>query len=160
MFNGSLVALITPFKNGAVDEKGFEKFVAWQIKEGTDGLVPCGTTGEAAISCRLPSSACAALGRLAQPLADFSVSRAETRASLAPLLEAAVIQWSWKEERFPHLDQYTSLHERLVAKWRDIAPLLPPVRVAATLHFDIKRFWEEFFIAHSSNLGLILLASQ
>jgi len=46
MFAGSLVALITPFKNGAVDEKGFEKFVAWQIKEGTDGLVPCGTTGE------------------------------------------------------------------------------------------------------------------
>ena len=46
MFTGSLVALITPFKNGAVDEKGFEKFVAWQIKEGTDGLVPCGTTGE------------------------------------------------------------------------------------------------------------------
>ena len=46
MFNGSLVALITPFKNGAVDEKSFEKFVAWQIKEGTDGLVPCGTTGE------------------------------------------------------------------------------------------------------------------
>src|SRR5260370_32049074 len=46
MFTGSLVALITPFKNGSVDEKGFEKFVAWQIKEGTDGLVPCGTTGE------------------------------------------------------------------------------------------------------------------
>jgi len=46
MFSGSLVALITPFKNGSVDEKGFEKFVAWQIKEGTDGLVPCGTTGE------------------------------------------------------------------------------------------------------------------
>ena len=40
MFAGSLVALITPFKNGSVDEKGFEKFVAWQIKEGTDGLVP------------------------------------------------------------------------------------------------------------------------
>jgi 4-hydroxy-tetrahydrodipicolinate synthase len=46
MFTGSLVALITPFKNGSVDEKGFEKFVAWQIEEGTDGLVPCGTTGE------------------------------------------------------------------------------------------------------------------
>ena len=46
MFAGSLVALITPFKNGSVDEEGFEKFVAWQIKEGTDGLVPCGTTGE------------------------------------------------------------------------------------------------------------------
>ncbi|MBM3646020.1 MAG: 4-hydroxy-tetrahydrodipicolinate synthase [Alphaproteobacteria bacterium] len=46
MFSGSLVALITPFAKGAVDEKGFEKFVAWQISEGTDGLVPCGTTGE------------------------------------------------------------------------------------------------------------------
>ena len=46
MFAGSLVALITPFKVESVDEKGFEKFVAWQIKEGTDGLVPCGTTGE------------------------------------------------------------------------------------------------------------------
>ena len=46
MFTGSLVALITPFKNGSVDEKGFEKFVAWQIAEGTDGLVPCGTTGD------------------------------------------------------------------------------------------------------------------
>ena len=46
MFTGSLVALITPFKNGSVDEKGFEKFVTWQIAEGTDGLVPCGTTGE------------------------------------------------------------------------------------------------------------------
>ncbi len=46
MFAGSLVALITPFKNGSVDEKGFEKFIGWQIKEGTDGLVPCGTTGE------------------------------------------------------------------------------------------------------------------
>src|SRR4029450_9521443 len=46
MFTGSLVALITPFKNGSVDEKGCEKVVAWQIKEGTDGLVPCGPTGE------------------------------------------------------------------------------------------------------------------
>ena len=46
MFAGSLVALITPLKNGSIDEKGFEKFVSWQIKEGTDGLVPCGTTGE------------------------------------------------------------------------------------------------------------------
>ena len=47
MFSGSLVALITPFKGGKVDEKGFENFVKWQIEEGTDGLVPCGTTGEA-----------------------------------------------------------------------------------------------------------------
>src|SRR5688572_2511453 len=46
MFRGSFVALITPFKNGHVDEKAFQSFVEWQIKEGTHGLVPCGTTGE------------------------------------------------------------------------------------------------------------------
>lgn len=46
MFSGSLVALITPFKNGAVDEKCFAEFCKWQIEEGTDGLVPVGTTGE------------------------------------------------------------------------------------------------------------------
>ncbi|MGH6893251.1 MAG: 4-hydroxy-tetrahydrodipicolinate synthase [Dongiaceae bacterium] len=43
---GSNTALITPFKNGAVDEQGFQRFVEWQIAEGIDGLVPCGTTGE------------------------------------------------------------------------------------------------------------------
>ncbi|WP_375394201.1 glutathionylspermidine synthase family protein [uncultured Sphingomonas sp.] len=42
------------------------------------------------------------------------------------LLEAAVIQWSWKEERFAHLDQFTSLHDKLVGKWTDIRHLLPP----------------------------------
>jgi len=46
MIQGSIVALITPFKNGGIDEKGFQSFVDWQIKEGTHGLVPCGTTGE------------------------------------------------------------------------------------------------------------------
>src|SRR4051812_23261830 len=46
MFKGSLVALITPFRDGAVDEKAFQDLVAWQIKEGTNALVPCGTTGE------------------------------------------------------------------------------------------------------------------
>lgn len=46
MFKGSIVALITPFKNGGVDEKGFQSFVDWQISEGTHGLVPCGTTGK------------------------------------------------------------------------------------------------------------------
>jgi len=46
-FRGVGVALITPFKpDGAIDEKAFEKFVDWQIEEGTDFLVPCGTTGE------------------------------------------------------------------------------------------------------------------
>jgi 4-hydroxy-tetrahydrodipicolinate synthase len=46
MLKGSLVALITPFRNKAVDEAAFQEFVAWQIEEGTHGLVPCGTTGE------------------------------------------------------------------------------------------------------------------
>jgi 4-hydroxy-tetrahydrodipicolinate synthase len=46
MFKGSLVALITPFRGGRVDEKAFQDFVAWQIAQGTHGLVPCGTTGE------------------------------------------------------------------------------------------------------------------
>ncbi len=46
MLKGSLVALITPFKDGRVDEKAFQDFVEWQIAEGTHGLVPCGTTGE------------------------------------------------------------------------------------------------------------------
>jgi 4-hydroxy-tetrahydrodipicolinate synthase len=43
---GSLTALITPFKNGKVDEAAFRGLVNWQIAEGTQGLVPCGTTGE------------------------------------------------------------------------------------------------------------------
>jgi 4-hydroxy-tetrahydrodipicolinate synthase len=46
MFKGSFVALITPFKDGNVDEEAFRKFVDWQISEGTNGLVPVGTTGE------------------------------------------------------------------------------------------------------------------
>ncbi|MCT8973002.1 4-hydroxy-tetrahydrodipicolinate synthase [Microbaculum marinisediminis] len=46
MFTGSITALITPFSNGAVDEKAFQDFVDWQITEGTNGLVPVGTTGE------------------------------------------------------------------------------------------------------------------
>ena len=46
MFKGSFVALITPFKDGKVDEAAYKKFVEWQIEQGTDGLVPCGTTGE------------------------------------------------------------------------------------------------------------------
>ena len=46
MFKGSLVALITPFANGAIDEAAFRKLVGWQIEEGTDGLIPVGTTGE------------------------------------------------------------------------------------------------------------------
>ena len=45
-FRGSFTALVTPFKNGSVDEKAFRDLVDWQIAEGTNGLVPVGTTGE------------------------------------------------------------------------------------------------------------------
>ncbi len=47
MFKGSIVAIVTPFKKGKIDEKAFEKLIEWHIKEGTHGIVPCGTTGEA-----------------------------------------------------------------------------------------------------------------
>lgn len=46
MFQGSITALITPFKNGKIDRDAFQRHVDWQIKEGTSALVPCGTTGE------------------------------------------------------------------------------------------------------------------
>ena len=46
MFKGSITALITPFKNGKIDDAAYQSFIEWQIGEGTDGVVPCGTTGE------------------------------------------------------------------------------------------------------------------
>lgn len=48
MFKGSITALVTPFKNGAVDEAAVAELAERQIKAGTHGLVPCGTTGESA----------------------------------------------------------------------------------------------------------------
>ncbi len=47
MFSGSIPALVTPFRDGAVDEAAFRRFVDWQIDAGSSALVPCGTTGEA-----------------------------------------------------------------------------------------------------------------
>jgi 4-hydroxy-tetrahydrodipicolinate synthase len=48
MFSGSMVALVTPFKDGEVDEKKLASLVEFHIKNGTDAIVPCGTTGESA----------------------------------------------------------------------------------------------------------------
>lgn len=48
MFKGSMVAVVTPFKNGKVDEKALGDLIEFQIKNGTDVIVPCGTTGESA----------------------------------------------------------------------------------------------------------------
>lgn len=47
MFSGSIPALVTPFRDGAFDEKAFRRLVDWQIESGSSALVPCGTTGEA-----------------------------------------------------------------------------------------------------------------
>jgi len=46
MFRGSIVAIVTPFKNGLVDIPKFKELIEFQIKNGTQGIVPCGTTGE------------------------------------------------------------------------------------------------------------------
>ena len=46
MFKGAIVAIVTPFKNGRVDEEKLRELIEFQITNGTDGIVPCGTTGE------------------------------------------------------------------------------------------------------------------
>ncbi|MBI5286843.1 MAG: 4-hydroxy-tetrahydrodipicolinate synthase [Deltaproteobacteria bacterium] len=48
MFKGSMTAIVTPFRDGKVDEKAFRELIEFQIKNGTDAIVPCGTTGESA----------------------------------------------------------------------------------------------------------------
>jgi 4-hydroxy-tetrahydrodipicolinate synthase len=48
MFKGAIVAIVTPFKNGEVDEEALRELIEFQIENGTDGIVPCGTTGESA----------------------------------------------------------------------------------------------------------------
>jgi len=48
MFRGSMVAIVTPFRNGRVDERALEELIDFQILHGTDAIVPCGTTGESA----------------------------------------------------------------------------------------------------------------
>ncbi len=47
-FTGAFTALVTPFKNGKVDEEAYRAHIEWQIEQGIDGVVPCGTTGESA----------------------------------------------------------------------------------------------------------------
>src|ERR1044071_6059375 len=74
MFKGPFVALITPFRNGAVDEAAFQEHVAWQIGQGTHGLVPIGTPGE-----------CPALGDEEQErLIKLTVEVAKGRAPVIP----------------------------------------------------------------------------
>ena len=48
MFDGVFVAIVTPFKNGKVDEEALRGLIDYQVSRGVDGIVPCGTTGESA----------------------------------------------------------------------------------------------------------------
>jgi 4-hydroxy-tetrahydrodipicolinate synthase len=48
MFTGSIIAIVTPFRKGKLDERAFGDLIEWQITNGTNGIVPCGTTGESA----------------------------------------------------------------------------------------------------------------
>ncbi len=48
MFKGSIVAIVTPFKDGKIDEEAFRQLIEFQIENGTSAIVPCGTTGESA----------------------------------------------------------------------------------------------------------------
>lgn len=48
VFSGAMTALVTPFRDNAIDEEAYRQFIEWQIAEGIQGLVPCGTTGESA----------------------------------------------------------------------------------------------------------------
>ncbi|MEA3223437.1 MAG: 4-hydroxy-tetrahydrodipicolinate synthase [Thermodesulfobacteriota bacterium] len=48
MFSGAIVAIVTPFKGGKIDEKAFQDLIKFQMDEGISGIVPCGTTGESA----------------------------------------------------------------------------------------------------------------
>ena len=48
IFEGSMVAIVTPFRDGRLDEEAFRNLIEWHIESGTDVIVPCGTTGESA----------------------------------------------------------------------------------------------------------------
>ena len=56
IFEGSMVALVTPFRNGKVDEKALKGLLDFHLKEGTDVIIPCGTTGNLP-RCRTRSTA-------------------------------------------------------------------------------------------------------
>lgn len=48
MIRGAIVAIVTPFRDGKVDEEGLRNLIEFQLENGTDAIVPCGTTGESA----------------------------------------------------------------------------------------------------------------
>jgi dihydrodipicolinate synthase/N-acetylneuraminate lyase len=70
MFHGSITALITPFKNGGLDEQGFQAFVEWQVAEGSNGVVPVGTTGESRRSATTSTGASSSCASRLRPAAS------------------------------------------------------------------------------------------
>jgi len=83
MVTGSLTALITPFREGRVDEEAFQALIAWQIEQGSHGLVPCGTTGESptlseAEHARVTEFAVAAAGGRVPVIAGCGTNSTET----------------------------------------------------------------------------------
>ncbi|MFO7726696.1 MAG: 4-hydroxy-tetrahydrodipicolinate synthase [Desulfonatronovibrio sp.] len=48
LYKGAFTALVTPYKNNTIDEQAYRDFIEWQLEQGIDGVVPCGTTGESA----------------------------------------------------------------------------------------------------------------
>jgi 4-hydroxy-tetrahydrodipicolinate synthase len=69
MLHGSIVALVTPFRNRRIDESAFQDLVEWQIGQGTHGLVPVGTTGES------PTLSHAEHGRVVEPCVEAAAGR-------------------------------------------------------------------------------------
>jgi 4-hydroxy-tetrahydrodipicolinate synthase len=70
MFHGSIVALVTPFRNGTLDERAFQDLVGWHLGEGTHGFVPVGTTGES------PTLSHAEHGRVVELCVEAAAGRA------------------------------------------------------------------------------------
>src|SRR5712692_9743955 len=92
-FRGSFTALVTPFKNGSVDEKAFRGLVDWQLAEGTGGLVPVGTTGES------PTLSHAEHGQVVEWCIDQVRGRAPVIAGAGSNSTAEAIEFSQNAEK-------------------------------------------------------------
>jgi 4-hydroxy-tetrahydrodipicolinate synthase len=92
--SGSITALVTPFKHGVLDEEAYESFCDWQITEGTNGLVPCGTTGESPVlseteHARIVSLAVKAAKKRVPVIAGAGSNNTAHAAHLAKIAEKA-----------------------------------------------------------------------
>ena len=116
-FTGSMPALVTPFKNGAVDLDGFAAHVEWQIAEGSHGLVPVGTTGESPTLAVI--TACVEVAAKRVPVIAGCGSN-DTRTALAHLAHAEkvgadaaliVVPYYNKPSQAGLIAHFTALHD-------------------------------------------------